>query len=155
MKAIARHIRISPKKANLVAGLVRLKAAKEALSILKFTPKKAAKILYKVVKSAVSNAENNFKQKLDDLMIKEIIVTEGATLKRSVPISRGRMHPILKRNSHITVIVGLTEGLEGKQTETESKKKEAKGEETKTQVKPPLKKVIEKKTATKKPKSTK
>lgn len=155
MKAIARHIRISPKKANLVAGLVRLKAAKEALSILKFTPKKAAKILYKVVKSAVSNAENNFKQKLDDLIIKEIIVTEGVTMKRSVPISRGRMHPILKRNSHITVIVGLAEGLEGKQENAEPKKKEVKGGETKTQAKPPLKKVIEKKTATKKPKSTK
>ena len=153
MKAIARHIRISPKKANLVAGLVRLKAAKEALSILKFTPKKAAKILYKVVKSAVSNAENNFKQKLDDLMIKEIIVTEGATLKRSVPISRGRMHPILKRNSHITVIVGLAEGTE--QAKAEGSQKEVKAEKAEKTVKSAEKKVIEKKTATKKPKSTK
>lgn len=109
MKAIARNIRISPKKANLVAGLVRRKNAQEALDILNFTPKKAAKILYKVVHSAVANAENNFKQKREALVIKEIVVTQAPTFKRSVPVSRGRVHPILKRNSHITVTVGLKE----------------------------------------------
>ena len=107
MKAIANHIRISPKKANLVAGLVRNKNAVEALNILKFTPKKGAKLIYKVLHSAMANAENNFKQKREDLIIKEIIVTQGRTLKRSVPISRGRVHPILKRTSHITVTVGI------------------------------------------------
>ncbi len=107
MKAIAKHVRISPKKANLVAGLVRRKNAVKALDILKFTPKKAAKILYKVLNSAIANAENNFKQNKDSLVIKEIVVSEGRTLKRSVPISRGRVHPILKRTSHITVSVGL------------------------------------------------
>jgi large subunit ribosomal protein L22 len=107
VKAIARHIRISSKKANLVAGLVRNKNAVDALDILKFTPKKGAKLIYKVLHSAMSNAEKNFKQKREELMIKEIVVTQGRTLKRSVPISRGRVHPILKRTSHITVTVGL------------------------------------------------
>ena len=121
MKAIARNIRISPKKANLVAGLVRRKNAEEALNILKFTPKKGAKILYKVLHSAVANAENNFKQKREALVIKEIIVTQAPTYKRSVPVSRGRVHPILKRNSHITVTVGLEEPKEKEPASTTKK----------------------------------
>ena len=130
MKAIARQIRISPKKVNLVAGLVRNKNAEEALNILKFTPKKAAQILYKVVHSAMANAENNFKQKKDELIIKEIVVTEGRTLKRSLPISRGRVHPILKRTSHITVSVGLSEPeASSKATETSAKTSTKKAEE--------------------------
>ena len=103
MKAILRNIRISPKKANLVAGLVRGSMVNEALDRLKFTPKKAAKALYKVVNSAAANAETNFKQKRDRLYIKEIVVNKGRTYRRSVSISRGRMHPIRKRNAHITV----------------------------------------------------
>ncbi|NIA01753.1 MAG: 50S ribosomal protein L22 [Nitrospirae bacterium] len=105
MKAILRKVRISPKKANLIAALVRNKNVQEAIDILKFTPKKGALILRKVVESAAANAEHNFKQNLDSLYIKEILVTEGITYKRSIPISRGRMHPILKRTSHITVKV--------------------------------------------------
>ncbi len=136
MKAIARNIRISPKKANLVAGLVRRKNAQEALDILKFTPKKGAKILYKVLHSAVANAENNFKQKKETLTVKEIVVTEGPTFKRSVPVSRGRAHPILKRNSHITVTVGMEENVEAVEA--------AEKEETK----------VVKTTAEKKPKAT-
>lgn len=105
MEATARHIRISPKKANLVAGLVRRKPVTEALDILKFTPKKAAPLIAKVIASAAANAKSNLKQEQDTLMIKEIIVNEGVTFKRSVPISRGRTHPIRKRNSHIKVIL--------------------------------------------------
>lgn len=126
MKAIARNIRISPKKANLIAGLVRNKNAQEALNILKFTPKKGAKLLYKVLHSAMANAENNFKQKKDSLVIKEIIVTEGPTFKRSVPVSRGRVHPILKRNAHITVTLGLEEGEEVKKEEEKTKETDKK-----------------------------
>ena len=107
MKAIGRSLRITSKKINLIADLVRKKDTKEALHILKFTPKKGARILRKIVQSAVANAENNFKQQASTLFIKEIIVTQAATLKRSVPISRGRMHPILKRNAHATVILGV------------------------------------------------
>ncbi len=103
MKAILRQVRISPKKANLVAALVRTKPVTEAVAILKFTPKKAAPILKKVIESAAANAENNLKQKKESLYIREIIVTEGPTYKRRIPISRGRAHPLLKRTSHITV----------------------------------------------------
>ena len=107
MKAILRNIHISPKKANLVAGLVRGAMVGEALSQLKFTPKKGAAILYKVIDSAAANAANNFKQDRDKLYIKEIVVNKGQTIKRGQSVSRGRMHPILKRHSHITVIVDV------------------------------------------------
>lgn len=111
MKAILRLARISPKKANLVAGMVRGKKVKDALEILEYTPKKAAKLLYKVVRSAAANATNNFKQNLDELVITRILVTKGPTLKRSIPVSRGRSHPILKRCAHITVDVGVPGGV--------------------------------------------
>ncbi len=103
MKAILRGIRISPKKANLVAALVRNKKAQDAIDILRFTPKRTSLVLKKLIESAVANAVNNFKQTKETLGIKEIIVTEGPTYKRSMPVSRGRQHPILKRSSHITV----------------------------------------------------
>lgn len=103
MKAILRNVRIAPKKANLIAGLVRRKPVVEALDILKFTTKKAAAILYKVIASAAANAESNLKQKKENLYIKQIVVTEGPTFKRGVPASRSRVHPILKKTSHITV----------------------------------------------------
>jgi len=134
MKAALRQVRLSPKKANLIAGTVRGKAVNEALGLLKFMPKKGAKILYKVVHSAAYNAKNNFKQNLDDLIITKILVTKGMTYKRSVPISRGRMHPILKRTCHIIVEVGLPEGMamptpaakqEKTKTETPAKSKES------------------------------
>lgn len=103
MKAILRHLRISSAKVNLVAELVRGKKAVDAVDILKFTPKKAARPLKKLIESAIANAENNLKQDKQDLYIKEIVVTKGPTLKRSVPVSRGRANPILKRSAHVTV----------------------------------------------------
>ncbi len=78
----------------------------------------------KLLKSAVSNAENNFKQEKDSLYIKEIYITKAQTLKRSVPISRGRVHPILKRNAHAKIYLSVREDIkEGKKAEgkTESK----------------------------------
>jgi len=103
MKSILRQVRISPKKANLIAQLVRNMKAEEALLTLKFTNKKAAPILKKLIESAVANAVNNFKQNAEGLYIKEIIVTEGPTYKRRTMVSKGRAHPILKRTSHITI----------------------------------------------------
>lgn len=105
MKAILRNIRISYKKINLVADLVRGKPVDEALNILKFMPKKASKPLREAVNSAAANAVNNFKQKRENLFVSKIIVNEGSTLKRSLPVSRGRSHPIKKYTSHITVEV--------------------------------------------------
>lgn len=101
MKAYGKNIRISPKKLRVVAEVIRGKNAQEALDFLKFAPKKWADILYKVLFSAVKNAENNDSQKVSDLYIDTLIVTKGIVYKRGNPISRGRMHPILKRTSNI------------------------------------------------------
>lgn len=123
MKAILRHLRVSPAKANLVAALVRGKKAVDAIDILKFTPKKTARPLKKLIESAVANAENNFKQDKQDLIVKEIIVTKGPTLKRNVPVSRGRANPILKRTAHITVKLAVeTSEIPKKQEAAEEKK---------------------------------
>lgn len=120
MKAVLRKIRISPKKANLVAGIVRGKKVTDSLALLKFMPKKAAKILYKVIHSASSNAKNDFNQIIDDLYIKKLLVTKGPTYKRSLPISRGRVHPIRKRTSHITVEVGMMDEEKKEDSSTNS-----------------------------------
>lgn len=120
MKAIARSLRITPKKLNLIADLVRNKNAMEAMNILSFTPKKGAKMLHKAVKSAIANAENNFKQDAANLYIREIVVTKAPTMKRSVPVSRGRMNPILKRNAHLTVSVGVMEATPQPNAEVKS-----------------------------------
>ncbi len=103
MKAILRQVRISSKKAALVADLIRNKKVKDAVDILRFTPKKASLMIRKVIEAATANAVNNFKQDEDTLYVKEIVITEGSTLKRGVKISRGRTHPILKRCAHIAV----------------------------------------------------
>lgn len=131
MKAILKNIRISPKKANLVAGLVRGEKVDSALNKLKYTPKKAAKILFKVIASAAANAENNFKQKPEKLYIKEIVVTEGPTYKRSVSVSRGRMHPLKKRTSHITVQVDVMATQSEPKADAELKKETPKPAKTK------------------------
>ena len=101
MKAYGKNIRISPKKLRVVAEVVRWMKADEALKFLKFAPRKGADILYKIVHSAVSNAENNDNQKLDDLFLETLVITKGIVYKRGRPVSRGRMHPILKRTSNI------------------------------------------------------
>jgi len=101
MKAYAKNIRISPKKLRVVAEVVRGMKTGEALDFLKFAPKKGAGLLHKVVNSAVQNAVHNDNQKADDLVIDTLIITKGIVYKRGRPVSRGRMHPILKRTSNI------------------------------------------------------
>lgn len=101
MKANAKNIRISPKKLRVVAEVIRGMNADEALKFLKFAPKKGADLLYKIVHSAVSNAVHNDSQKADELMIDTLIITKGIVYKRGRPVSRGRMHPILKRTSNV------------------------------------------------------
>lgn len=101
MKAYAKNIRISPKKLRVVAEVIRGMNAQEALDFLKFAPKKGAGMLHKVTASAVANALNNDNQKLEDLYIDTLIVTKGIVYKRGRPVSRGRMHPILKRTSNV------------------------------------------------------
>lgn len=103
MKAIGKTLRISPIKANIVAGMVKGMPAKEASLLLSRVPKKAAKLIKKVLDSAIANAKNNFSQDEDALKIGHVIINKGPTLKRFRPISRGRAAPLLKRTSHIRV----------------------------------------------------
>jgi len=103
--AEAKNIRISPRKVRLVAEELAGKKALEAVESLKFVPKKASLPLSKVIKSAISNAKNNNKMDEKKLIIKEVVVNEGPKLKRFLPRSRGMVHPILKRSSHIRVVL--------------------------------------------------
>ena len=104
-KAVAKYVRIAPRKVRVVMNLIRGKNIAEAFAILKFTPKAGSEVLTKVLKSAVANAENNFDMDSDRLYIKTAFVDEGPTLKRIHPRSRGQAFKILKRTSHITIIV--------------------------------------------------
>jgi large subunit ribosomal protein L22 len=103
MKAHLRNTRISPKKANIVAGLIRQKPVEDALNILKFTPKKASQSLYKTLLSAVSNAEHNFQQKAENLKVDQVVVNKGPVMKRFLPSTRGRALPIHKPTAHISI----------------------------------------------------
>ncbi|MBZ4688554.1 MAG: large subunit ribosomal protein [Clostridia bacterium] len=108
-KAVARYIRISPYKVRQVVDLIRGKDCKEALAILKFTPKRASKPVMKILKSAMANAEHNYEMDEDNLYISKIYVDEGPTLKRYKPRAMGRADMIRKRTSHITVVVAEKE----------------------------------------------
>ena len=105
-KAILRSARISPQKARLVADQVRGMTAERAVNLLKFSDKKAAHMIRKVVESAIANAENNQGADVDELKVTTIMVDEGPTLKRFMARAKGRGTQILKRTSHITVVVG-------------------------------------------------
>ncbi len=104
-KAVAKYIRISPQKARLVADLVRGQDVDSAITTLKFMPKKAARILRKVIESAVANAIQTETIDADTLYIKKIQIDGGPMLKRFRPRAMGRATRILKRTSHITVVV--------------------------------------------------
>ncbi len=102
--------RISAQKARLVADQVRGMPVEEALSLLEFSPKKAAHIVKKVLDSAIANAENNEGADVDELKVSSIYVDEGMTMKRLRPRAKGRADRILKRSCHITVKVADGEG---------------------------------------------
>ncbi|MHB1127416.1 MAG: 50S ribosomal protein L22 [Bacillota bacterium] len=108
-KAIAKHIRISPPKARQVIDMIRGKGVKEALAILKFTPKRATAAVEKALKSAVANAEHNYDMSADDLYVTKVFVDQGPTLKRFKPRAMGRADVMRRRTSHITVVVGEKE----------------------------------------------
>ncbi len=109
VRAVAKNIGVSAHKVRLVVNLVRGKKVEDALTLLKFTPTPSAKLVAKVVKSAAANAENNFQLSPSELRIVRIFADEGQTLKRFRPRSRGQTSPILKRHSHITVVVAEQE----------------------------------------------
>ncbi|PID86503.1 50S ribosomal protein L22 [Candidatus Gracilibacteria bacterium] len=103
MKAKGKNLRISPKKLRVVAEVIRGKDSQEALNFLKFAPKKGANLLYKILFSAVKNAEKNDSQKPETLFISSLVINKGVVYKRGNPVSRGRMHPILKRTSNVNL----------------------------------------------------
>ena len=104
-KAVARYIRISPSKVRIVLNVIRGKDYAEAVAILKNMPNSATEYVVKVLESAGANAENNLGLNKNDLYVAETFVDGGPTLKRFQPVSKGRAHSILKRTSHITVIL--------------------------------------------------
>ena len=104
-RAVAKYIRVSPQKARLVADVIRGMKADTAVTTLRFMPKKAARILRKVLESAVANADQRDSVDVDNLYVKEITVDGGPMLKRFSPRAQGRATRILKRTSHITVVV--------------------------------------------------
>ena len=105
-RAKSKDTGIPPRKARLVVDMVRGKKVDEALTILQFTPSPVARSVAKVVKSAAANAENVFQMEPSELRIVAIYADEGRTMKRFRPRARGRAGGILKRSSHITVVVG-------------------------------------------------
>ncbi|MRH44839.1 50S ribosomal protein L22 [Aquibacillus halophilus] len=104
-KAVAKSVRIAPRKVRLVVDLIRGKNVGEAVSILKHTQRGASPVVEKVLNSAVANAEHNYEMSPDNLYVSEVFVDEGATLKRFRPRAMGRASQINKRTSHITVVV--------------------------------------------------
>ncbi len=104
-RAVAHYIRVSPLKARQVADLVRGKAIKEATGILKYTNKKSAPLINKVLQSAIANAEHNFDMNSDALYISQIMIDVGPTLKRMKPRAYGRADVMRHRTSHITVVL--------------------------------------------------
>ena len=105
-KAVAKYIRVSPLKVGFICNEIRGKQVDEALSILKFTPKKGAKVLEDVLNSAVANAENNFNMDRDKLYVSDAYANDGPHMKRFRPKAKGMAYPILKRSSHIGIEIG-------------------------------------------------
>ena len=121
MEALAKvkHIRVTPMKARRVINLIRGKQATEALAILKFAPQAASEPIYKLVHAAMANARvkaeaANLAFDEEDLIVSRVFVDEGATLKRFMPRAQGRAFRILKRTSHITVVVSTPDELAAK-----------------------------------------
>ncbi len=105
VKAIAKYVRVSPRKANLMARSIRGKKVDYALSSLKFVPSRSAVIIGRVLRSAIANAEQNPNIDVDTLFVKEVLVNQGPTLKRFRPKAMGRAGRILKRTSHIKIVL--------------------------------------------------
>jgi len=121
MKAYLFSARIAPKKANLIATLVRGMTVEEALTQLEKTNKKGARFIEKLIASAAANAVHNDKQVRSQLRIDSIIVNQGMGLRRGVPMARGRIRPMRKFMSHIEVTLGLLTDTEKKKVKLGSK----------------------------------
>ena len=104
-KAVAKYVRISPRKVQIVLDLIRNQPADKAMAILKFTPKAACEPISKVLKSAMANAENNYNMDISKLYVAYAHVAPGPILKRIQPRAQGRAYRINKRTSHITLVL--------------------------------------------------
>ena len=104
-KAYLRHVRIAPRKVQIVLDLIRNKPVDVAMAVIKNTPKAACEPLEKLLKSAIANAENNHNMSKDSLYVAECYVTPGPTMKRIRPRAQGRAFSVLKRASHITLVL--------------------------------------------------
>lgn len=104
-KAIAKTVRISPRKVRLVLDLIRGKKLAEAIAILRLTPKASSAVIEKVIKSATANAVNNYKMDQAALYVKEAFANDGPTMKRFLPRAKGSAAKILKRTSHVTIVL--------------------------------------------------
>ena len=129
MEAVAkvRHIRVTPQKARRVVNLIRGKQAVEAMAILKFAPQAASEPIFKLVQAAVANARvkadaSNTSFDEEDLIVSAAFVDEGTTLKRFMPRAQGRAFKILKRTSHITVVVATPDELVNKASAQKARK---------------------------------
>ena len=104
-RAYLRNVRIAPRKVKVVCDLIRGKSAAEANAIMMNTPKAASELLIKLLKSAIANAENNHGMNPENLYVSEVYVTPGPVMKRVMPRAQGRAFRILKRTSHITLVL--------------------------------------------------
>lgn len=104
-RAVSKHLRITPQKARLVGDMIRGKRVEEALMILDFTPRKAARLISKTLKSVIANAEHTQSVDVDKLYVSRIVIDEGVTAKRFLPRAHGRATPLKKRSSHVTIVV--------------------------------------------------
>lgn len=143
MKALLRSARIAPKKANIIARMVRGMCVPEAQDLLSRTHKKAARLFEDLLASAVANAAHNDRQNPQVLVVKEVVVNQGSAYKRGVPMARGRVRPMQKFLSHISLVLGVQEvGGENKSAQLMQKKQrkqksKKKGEEEQAST-PPL-----------------
>jgi large subunit ribosomal protein L22 len=121
--AIARHVRMSPMKVRRVVDLVRGLDVTEAMDLLKFAPQAAAQPVYKLIVSAASNAEDTDSLRIDDLYVSKAFVDSGMTMRRIRPRAKGSASRVLKRASHITVVVEpISARTEAKSTQQKTKK---------------------------------
>ena len=108
-RASLSNVRISPRKVQIVLDLIRNQSTEKALATLRLTPKAASPILEKLLKSAIANADNNHSMNKNNLYVSECYVTSGPIMKRIMPRAQGRAYRILKRTSHITIVVAEKE----------------------------------------------
>ncbi|MFH0851519.1 MAG: 50S ribosomal protein L22 [Candidatus Peregrinibacteria bacterium] len=142
MRAYLRSARIAPKKANVIAQMVRGLTVPKAMESLEHTHKKAARLILALLKSAVANASHNSKQRMEELVIRSIVVNQAQSYRRGVSMARGRMRPIRKFLSHIEIVLGIgeeeSEGEKKNERKEKSKRNQKNGTKTSQEQEKPV-----------------